>query len=289
MPSANLKTSLKPLSNNTKKLGILAGKGSLPGLIVSACESADRPYFIVAFEGETPAEWLQYHPHSSVKLAQVGKTIALLEKENVEEVVLAGGIKRPSFGSLKPDMEGAKLLTKMLTHRIQGDNAILTTVVDYLQEKGFTVVGADDIVQDLLSPFGVLGEHKPDAQAEEDIECGMTAAKILGQADIGQAVVAQQGIILGAEAVEGTDELIKRCQLYRREGKGGVLVKVKKPQQERRVDLPTIGLSTVQYAHQAGLRGIAIEAAGSLILDREAVIAEADSLGLFVVGVEIDN
>jgi len=125
----------------------------------------------------------------------------------------------------------------------------------------------------------------PDEQAEADIKRGIEVARGLGALDVGQAVVVQQGIVLGVEAIEGTDRLIRRCGELRREGPGGVLVKMKKPGQDRRLDLPTIGVNTVREAASAGLRGIAVETGGALVLGRDAVTAEADRMGLFVIGV----
>ncbi|HEY1364341.1 MAG TPA: LpxI family protein, partial [Xanthobacteraceae bacterium] len=126
---------------------------------------------------------------------------------------------------------------------------------------------------------------RPDAQAAADIEHGLRIARALGALDIGQAVVVQQGLVLGVEAIEGTDELLGRCAALRREGPGGVLVKTAKPGQERRADRPVIGPQTVALAAAAGLRGIAVEAGAAIVIDRDEVAAAADRAGLFVVGV----
>jgi len=135
-----------------------------------------------------------------------------------------------------------------------------------------------------LAPAGVLGRHQPDAAAKADIARGLEAARELGAADIGQAVVVQQGVILGVESAEGTDALLARCASLAMDAPGGVLVKAKKPQQERRADLPAIGVNTVHNAKAAGLRGIAVEADHSLMLGRAQIIAAADEAGLFIVG-----
>ena len=126
----------------------------------------------------------------------------------------------------------------------------------------------------------------PDETALEDIRRGLEVAEALGRADAGQAVVVQQGIVLAIEAAEGTDRMIARAARLRREGPGGVLVKMAKPQQDRRMDLPVIGPDTVEAAAAAGLRGIAVEAGGVLVLDREAAIRSADEKGLFITGAE---
>ncbi len=147
------------------------------------------------------------------------------------------------------------------------------------------MIGPDQVLQAGLAPEGPLGHVRPDAQAIADIERGERVARALGALDVGQAVVVQQGLVLGVEAIEGTDELIRRCAGLRREGPGGVLVKVEKPGQEQRADRPTIGPQTVTLAAAAGLRGIAVEAGATIVIDRDEVVASADHAGLFVFGI----
>lgn len=152
------------------------------------------------------------------------------------------------------------------------------------EEEGFRVVGADDILSGLTAREGVMGAVVPDEAAERDIARGVDVLQAMGAADVGQAVVVQDGIVLGVEAVEGTDALIARCGGLRREGPGGVLVKLGKPEQERRADLPTIGPETVARVREAGLRGIAVEAGATIMLSPSRVIAAADEAGIFLVG-----
>jgi len=208
-----------------------------------------------------------------------------LKAEHCEEVVLAGPVRRPSFSKLKPDMRAIKLLSKIRKAAGQGDDAILSLLVEELESEDFRVVGADDLLSDVAAPDGNMSARTPSEGDRADIEMAARVAESLGALDVGQAVVVQQGVVLGVEAVEGTDALLKRCAALKREGQGGVLVKLKKPQQERRADLPTIGADTVRRAAEAGLNGIAVEAGQSLILDRPEVVAEANRLGLFVVGI----
>ncbi len=268
----------------TPKLGILAGSGGLPRRLLDACREARRDVFVVAFEGVSRAEDLDAGSHAWVRLGEVKRTIELLHQADVEEVVFAGPVGRPSLRSLRLDGRARKLLMK-LGWGASGDNQLLSLLVDELEGEGFRVVGVDDILTDLVAPLGPIGSLEPDADARDDIAVAARVARALGALDIGQAVVAQQGVVLGVEAVEGTDALLARCAKLRREGSGGVLVKLKKPGQERRADLPTIGPRTVEGAHRAGLSGIAVEAAGALIIDRTAVAAAANAAGLFVVGI----
>src|SRR5207302_4676184 len=138
-----------------------------------------------------------------------------------------------------------------------------------LEREGFRVIGADQLLDEAELPEGALGRVRPDADALGDIALGLRLARALGALDIGQAVVVQQGLVLGVEAIEGTDELLRRCAALRREGPGGVLVKIEKPGQDPRADRPTIGLRTVLLAAEAGLQGIAVEANATIVLDRD--------------------
>lgn len=266
------------------KLGILAGKGELPRRLIAACRAEGREVFVIAFPGETERELVEAVPHAWLSIAQVGGILRALHEADVEEVVLAGGVRRPSFLSLKPDRRGLSLLGK-ITKGGMGDDGILSLAVAELESEGFRVVGLDELLPETLAPEGPLGRFMPDAAAEGDIRRGFEVAKALGSVDVGQAVVVQQNAVLGVETVEGTDAVIMRCAGLRREGPGGVLVKVSKPGQEQRVDLPTIGVRTVELAAEAGLRGIAIEAEATVVVGREAVAQAADRAEMFVVGV----
>lgn len=271
------------------KLGILAGSGDLPGRLVAACRAARREVFVVAFEGVTEAEEIDACAHVWTHLGAVGRTLALLHEAGVEEVVLAGPVERPSlWRGLRLDGRALRLL-KNIGKGALGDDKLLSSLVKELEGDGFRVVGVDTILGELLAPLGAIGALEPDADAQADIATAVKVALALGALDVGQAVVVQQGVVLGVEAIEGTDALLARCATLRREGPGGVLVKLTKPGQERRTDLPTIGPRTVEGAVAAGLAGIAIEAGGSLIIDRAAVVIAADSAGLFVVGVTADE
>lgn len=268
------------------KLGVLAGGGQLPVRVIEACRAAGRDFFVLAFEGHTDPATVIDTPHAWVRLGAVGEALRRLHDANVEEVVLAGPVKRPSFDDLRPDWRGAMFLAKVGA-RAFGDDGLLSAVVKELESEGFRVVGADDVFGNLRTPTGPCGKLVPDPAAESDIRRGIEVLTTIGPLDIGQAVVVQQGVVLGIEAIEGTDALLERCAIVRRSGRGGVLVKIAKPGQERRVDLPTIGPGTIQRAAAAGLVGIALEAGQSLIIDRAAVVHAADEAGLFIVGIKV--
>jgi DUF1009 family protein len=270
------------------KLGIVAGSGDIPARLIEVCRASGREIFVLAFEGQTEPATVEGVDHAWVRLGEFRPALEALRGAEVEDRVLIGPVKRPSLSELRFDFRTAQFLTKIGAAGL-GDDGLLSAVIRVLEEEGFHIVGADDLLGGLLAPVGPLGAHRPDAQAEVDIARGLAVAQALGEADVGQAVVVQQGIVLGVEAIEGTDGLLARCAELGREGPGGVLVKIKKPRQERRVDLPTVGVRTVTGAAQAGLRGIAVEAGGTLIVDRPAVVAAADDAGLFLLGLEVPS
>jgi DUF1009 family protein len=268
------------------KLGIIAGGGELPARLIEVCRATGREVFVIAFEGQTEPATVAGVEHAWIRLGRFGGALEALKGAGVEDLVLIGPIKRPRLGEFGLDLRAARWLAKVGAQGL-GDDGLLRAVIGALEEEGFRVLGADDLLGGLLAPAGPLGAHRPDAGAESDIARGLVVAKALGEADVGQAVVVQQGIVLGVEAVEGTDRLLMRCAELGREGPGGVLVKIKKPGQERRVDLPTVGVQTVAGAARARLRGIAVEAGGTLIVDRLAVVRTADAAGLFILGIDV--
>ena len=265
-------------------LGILAGGGTLPRRVAEAALAQGRPVFIVAFAGQHDPATVEGFPHIVLSIGKAGRIIAEMKKAGVVDLVMAGGVRRPSLSELNPDGRGAMLIAKVGLSA-KGDDGLLTAISRELERDGFRVVSPNDILVQGTIAAGVLGRHTPDAQADADIAHGIKVAKALVAADVGQAVVVQQGLVLGVEAIEGTDALLDRVGVLRREGLGGVLVKVAKPQQDRRVDMPTIGPATVAHAAASGLRGVAIEAGATIVLDRAETVAAADAAGLFLVAV----
>lgn len=260
------------------RLGIIAGGGALPVKLIEACKRDGRDHFVLGFKGQTD----RAVPNAWTRLGATDAAVRILKENGVDTLVMAGAVRRPSLAELRPDWRTIQVFAR-LGAKAFGDDALLRAVAGELEKDGFKVVGAHEIEPGLVTPRGVLGKVQP-LDAQSDIDAGIRVAKELGRLDIGQAVVVQQGVILGVEAVEGTDALIGRCGKLRRKGRGGVLVKSCKPQQDRRLDLPSIGVRTVRKCFEAGLSGIAVEAGASLILDREGVVDAADRLGMFVVG-----
>lgn len=285
------------------KLGIIAGNGELPGRIIEACKQTGRPFFVVAFKDQTLPETVTGNdiPHAWVRLGAGGQAVKCLRDAGIKELVLAGGIRRPKMSALRPDAWMARFFATHAAAMI-GDDGLLSALVGVLErDEGFRVVGAESVLPDVLAAAGVYGVHAPDERALKDIERGIKAAREVGGKDVGQAAVVEQGRIIAVEGPEGTDAMLAWIARRRRgkgakrrygggdqhQSAGGVLVKVKKPGQESRADLPAIGVSTVETVTEAGLAGIAIEAGGTLVIDREAVIEAADAAGLFVIGIPL--
>jgi len=270
-------------------LGILAGGGPLPGRVAAAAQAAGRGVFLVGLEGFADAAVLAPYPHGWARLGAAGRILALLRAQGCADVVLVGPVRRPSLLDLRPDAEGARLLARIGRAAFGGDDGFLAAIVRVLAEEGFRVLGAHEVLTEAVAPPGLLGCHAPDAAARADIARGVMVVRALGTVDVGQGCVVQQGIVLAVEAIEGTDAMLARAAGLRRPGPGGVLVKLVKPGQERRADLPTIGPATLRAAVEAGLRGVAVEAGGTLLTDRAGLAAAADAAGLFLLGIAPDE
>lgn len=267
------------------KLGIVAGSGSLPRKVIEAARGQGRDCFVVGFPDQTDPETLAAAPSMLSRLGAAGAMVRRMKQEGVEDLVLAGAIRRPTLAQLKPDWLAAKVMARASV-RALGDDGLLRAVIREIEAQGFRVLAAQDVTGDLLMTAGLHGRNRPDGVARKDIERGLEVAAALGRVDVGQSVIVQQELVLGVEAIEGTDALIARCAALARPGPGGVLVKTMKPGQERRADLPTVGPQTVVRAAEGGLRGIAVQAGAALLLDRAQAVAEADRRGLFLLGVE---
>lgn len=267
------------------KLGIIAGSGQLPIQVASACDDASS-IFIAQISGDELLE--EYKPYTNVKPFFIGEVQGITDyfkAGGVTHIVLAGAVTRPNFLSLKVDMLGASLIFRIIKNSILGDDKLLRIVASFIEEQGFKVISATEVVKNATLPLGVATTIAPDAIALRDIEIGKEEAKRLGFADLGQAVIVEGGVVLGLEEVDGTDALIKRCSAIKKHKKAGVLVKVMKPIQDTRLDIPVIGVDTVKSIAKSGLVGIAIEADKVIVIGMESTLQLANELGVFIVGV----
>ncbi len=265
-------------------LGVLAGGGPLPGQVARAAVAAGRDVFVVGFEDFAEPAVIGGFPHAYARVGAAGRILSLLRGAGCRDLVLVGPVRRPSLLDLRPDREGAKILARIGRAAFSGDDGLLAALVRVFGEEGFRVLGAHEVLTEALGPAGRLGRVAADADAMADLRRGVAVLRALGAADVGQACVVQQGIVLAVEAIEGTDAMLARAGGLARPGPGGVLVKMAKPGQDRRADLPTIGPRTPGLAAAAGLRGVAFEAGGTLLIDRAGSVAAADAAGVFLFG-----
>lgn len=271
-----------------KIYGLIAGQGDLPTRLLSHFSNQGTPVYAVAFEGQTPEKTVANAPHIWVKLGTIAPILDYFKSNGVTHLIMAGAIRRPSLSELSLDWTGTKLLTR-IGFKSLGDDGLLSAIITYLEEQGFCVVGADDILSDLTTARGILTTTEPTTEDLSDISRAITILQKLGEADVGQALVIQQGLILGLEAIEGTSTLIDRITDYSRPGRGGILVKMAKPNQNLRVDLPTIGPETIQKAIDSGLVGVAVEASRSQIMNRPETLELANKHGIFVYGFDAEE
>lgn len=272
------------------RLAIVAGGGDLPRRVAEQARRSGRDPFVVGLKGFVEQALLADFGGPELSVGELGRLIQLMKKEGCEEMVFAGSLKRPDFASLKLDLKGVQSLPKILAAAKKGDDALLRSVMDIFADAGFRIIGAEEVLDDLRVVAGPLGAISPTAEHWPDIRRAAEVAKISGSLEIGQGAISCAGLILAVEAQEGTDRMLARIPELAPEIRGtpdarrGVLVKRPKPQQEMRIDLPTIGVTTVEGAARAGLAGIAVQADAALVVDREAVAAAANAAGIFIYG-----
>ncbi|WOR15700.1 UDP-2,3-diacylglucosamine diphosphatase LpxI [Hyphomonas sp. FCG-A18] len=273
----------------TSPLGLIAGLGELPVQIAQVATDREQGVYILRLKGfEEPA--LAEYPGEVVGIAEVGRILKAFKKAGCQQVCFAGIVKRPDFKALKPDLKGMSLLPKVLSAARKGDDALLRVLVETFEGEGFEVIGADEAAGNLKAGGGLLAGEQPDEAMLDDLRKGAAIASAVGRLDIGQGAIVCDGLVLCVEAQEGTDAMLARCAeldpklLGTAQARRGVLVKRPKPIQERRIDLPTIGIATLEGAARAGLAGIGVEANGALLIGGEALVRRAEELGLFLYG-----
>ncbi len=274
------------------RLAIIAGGGMLPHHVAEAARArGDNPY-IIALKNESGRDWSGFD-HATLGIGNFKSITAALLAKGIDRVVLSGGVRRrPEWRDIRPTLRTlAKVPAVLKTLISGGDDAVLKMAIGLIEASGARVIGVQDIIPELLAETGPLGKISPDREDWKNIEVAASAAVSLGRLDVGQGAVAVGGRVVALEGPEGTDAMLARVAALRAEGRisshrRGVLVKLCKPQQDLRADLPSIGASTVLGARAAGLAGIAVEAGRALVLERSALISEADNAGLFVAGID---
>ena len=269
-----------------KKIGIVAGSGMMPVEIIRNCRSRGIEVCVAGLLPWADEALFQDVEYTMARLGEVGKMLKFFRSHDVRDLVLAGGIKRPALKELVPDFEAVKILAKIALKKTS-DDSLFRTVIAEIEARGFHVCGIEEVVPEMLFQAGVYGRVKPSSDDMDDIRRGIEVARALGSVDVGQAVVVQEGMVLAVEAVEGTDAMLSRASALKKSGKAPVMVKIKKPGQDTRVDMPAIGIQTVTQLSKYGIGGIAVEAGGILVIEREAVIAAADAVKVFITGMDV--
>lgn len=275
--------------NGWRKLGVIAGGGELPVVLVEHLAATKSEYFVARIS-PTSDPALDSHPGATHGLGQMGARMDAMREAGCDAVVLIGQVARPDLETLQFDDVALAMLPALLAAMPQGDDALLRAVLAEHERAGFRVIGADQVMRDLLAPAGAWGVVGPNADHLKDINQAAKVAAATGAFDIGQGVAVCDGLVLAVEAQEGTDAMLRRVAELPTTIRGtpqarrGVLVKRPKPIQERRIDLPTIGVRTIEGAAAAGLAGVAVEANGALAVRRADIVAAANRAGIFVYG-----
>jgi UDP-2,3-diacylglucosamine hydrolase len=265
-----------------EKIGLIAGKGQFPLLFAEAAGRRGLEVVAVAHQGETdPSLAALSHECTWISVGQLGKLIRAFKKAGVTRAVMAGGLSRGRlFREFWPDLRALNLIRKAGAGH---DDRILRGLAAELEREGITIVSPLLYLEDMLAQPGPLSRRRPTSQELQDIDYGFKIAKAVGSLDLGQCVVVRRQVVTALEAIEGTDEAIRRGG--RLGGKGAVVVKVAKPGQDLRFDLPAVGKNTIEVMGEVEARVLALEAGTTLIFDRPEMLALADQQGIAVFGV----
>lgn len=273
------------------KLGLIAGSGALPNEVISGAQAQGYDVFVAGIKGFADISEFNV-PAKAFGIGEIGGLIKTFKKQKCTHVSMAGNLDRPDFKTIKPDFRGMTLLPKVIAAASKGDDALLRFLLSVFEKEGFEIFAPQDLCSSSVIEAGLLGSVAPHKDHIVDIEKARSIAAQIGALDIGQGSVVCNGLVLAVEAQEGTDKMLERIadlpQSIRGSAKNrqGVLAKCLKPGQEERVDLPTIGVRTVELAAQAGLAGIVVEAGKAFVMEKTAVAMLADRYGLFILGHE---
>ena len=265
-------------------LAIIAGTGSLPLQLVLALEARGEAYLLAEIDGFPVAVDRQ---RERFRVERLALFIDRLHDLGITRVVFAGAVRRPRLDPSLFDPFTAAMVPRLVAAMQAGDDATLREVIAIFEENDFQVVGADAIAPDLVPGPGILGRYEPTEADRADVARAEVIVAALGGVDVGQGAVVAQGLCLAVEALAGTDAMLEEAARHAHlrpdpDGAGGVLLKAVKPGQDRRIDLPALGIGTIRMARAAGLAGIAFQAGGVLLLDRAEMVAEADECGMFL-------
>ena len=273
-----------PADTVPERIGLIAGNGRFPLLFAREARRRGIQVTAVAHLGETVEELSsEVDEITWVRVGQLGKLLRALRAAGVRRAVMAGGIdKARSLSKIRPDLRGMLFLRRALTAGGQGDDALLRLLASELEGEGIQIVPSTIFLDSMLAPAGRIGGPKPADQALADIRTGCRVLGALGDVDVGQSVVVERGVVLAVEAIEGTDETVRRAGALR---KGAlVVVKLAKHGQDMRFDVPAVGPKTIATMAEAGATVLAVEAGATLLIDREPMLEAAAAARISVVG-----
>ncbi|RKH18632.1 LpxI family protein [Corallococcus sp. CA047B] len=265
-----------------ERIGLIAGNGQLPFLFARAARARGLDVVVAAHRGETdPALEAEVGHFSWVRVGQVDRIQKVFRQAGVTQAAMAGGIGRvKALSDARPDLGAVRIISRLRSFR---DDALLRAVAADFEARGITIIAPTDFLGEVLCPEGLLAGPALKPAQEKDVALGREVAVLLGQADVGQTVVVRDGHVLALEAVEGTDETIRRGAKLG--GPGAVVVKRCKPEQDLRFDLPAVGPRTLEVMDEVGARVLALEVGRTVLLDAPALFAGATARGISLVGV----
>lgn len=272
-------------------VAIICGGGAFPAAVASAISKSGRDVYLFLLRGYAdPA--LERYPHEWAKLGSLAKFAGSSKRRGIKEIVFIGSVVRPRLSQIGLDWKSVLLLSRLAKLFLGGDNTLLSGVAKIFEENGLALRGPHEVAPELLVPEGLATNLEPSARERDDVQIGFDLLRTIDRFDVGQAAVIAGKRVVAIEGAEGTEGLLARVAEMRRNGRlklaarDGVLVKIPKPSQDRRVDMPAIGADTVAQVKAAGLAGIAVEAGGALVLDAQRLIEAADSAGVFVIALQ---
>ncbi|MBL4855199.1 MAG: UDP-2,3-diacylglucosamine diphosphatase LpxI [Robiginitomaculum sp.] len=270
------------------KIGLIAGGGALPHDVISAAQDQNYDIFVAALRGFVGPDAFDVSA-DAFGFGEFRKLIKRFKQEKCTHVIMAGTVSRPDFSTIKPGIRDLPLLAKVVSVAAKGDDALLKFLISLFEKEGFIILAPQEVLGSALMEVGFLGIIKPAAKHRDDMEKAMRIAALIGAQDIGQGAVVHNGLVLAVEAQEGTDKMLERVAELPSEIRGGVLAKCLKPGQEDRVDLPTIGVKTIELAAKAGLAGIVLVASKAFVMQGDDVRALADKHEIFIYGIKPDD
>lgn len=270
------------------RIGLIVGSGSLPINIIECCNTNNIEVYTVLLKGFANKKKYTYNCKNYIEtsIGRIGKIIRFFKKNKVSNIVFAGGIRRPSLSSIFVDLKGFILLRKILKSKRLGDNSVSEVIVKFLEKNNLNILTVDSILKDCKVEFGSNTNIKIRKEYLEDIQIGKELLEKLSDFDVGQSVVVQQKNIIAIEGIEGTANLLKRCNnISYKKGRKPILIKMKKIGQTSKIDLPSIGPNTIKQLYTNDFAGIALDYENCIVINRDITLKLAKKLGIFIIGI----